>query len=288
MLRTIKQKINNRELLKAIRNNNQIEVKKYLDKGADINAKNDLGETPLILACGYNNKDIVQQLLLQSGIDINAQAISAKCYGTGFTALMLATQVAHKDIVQLLLEAGADPNCKDNGGVTALMLAARGAHKDIVQLLLEAGADPNCKDTCYGWTALIWCIDCPFINKIFDVRNSTEAKEHRKKIIECLKLLLQYGADSNIVGKDLSTMLNTAHAYSYVYPEFEQEVSQLLEDQAQNEKKVKSYQDLLDEPYNDTTSVLQPNSLFYYPSNPSNDCSFSKENLKEERKPSTP
>ena len=48
-----------------------------------------------------------------------------------------------KDVVQLLLDRGADPNQADEGGETPLHYAARWGHKDVVQLLLERGADPN-------------------------------------------------------------------------------------------------------------------------------------------------
>jgi ankyrin repeat protein len=44
-----------------------------------------------------------------------------------------------------LLGAGADVNAKNADGVTALWIAAYGGHRDAVEALLAAGADPNVK-----------------------------------------------------------------------------------------------------------------------------------------------
>ena len=55
-------------------------------------------------------------------------------------------------MVQLLLDAGADPNAKNKPGVTSLMSAAHGGNRLAAEELLKAGADPKVKDK-YGHTA---------------------------------------------------------------------------------------------------------------------------------------
>lgn len=45
-----------------------------------------------------------------------------------------------------LLEQGMDPNCYDHSGSTALHLAASYRHPDIIELLVKAGANVNCRD----------------------------------------------------------------------------------------------------------------------------------------------
>jgi ankyrin repeat protein len=52
----------------------------------------------------------------------------------------------HTEIVQLLLEKGADVNAKNKYGRTALIYATERGYTEIVQLLLEKGADVNAKD----------------------------------------------------------------------------------------------------------------------------------------------
>src|SRR5208337_1603759 len=59
------------------------------------------------------------------------------------TALFWASINNYKDIVELLIKAGADLNLKDNYDNTALIWASIFNHKDIVELLIKAGADLN-------------------------------------------------------------------------------------------------------------------------------------------------
>jgi ankyrin repeat protein len=55
----------------------------------------------------------------------------------GMTALMHAAKTGHKDIVQILLDEGADPN-KVHAKMTALTLAEEGGHTEIVDVLKQA------------------------------------------------------------------------------------------------------------------------------------------------------
>ena len=88
----------------------------------------------------------VVQLLLDNG------ANQEKADHRGSTPLQLAAKAGHKGVVQLLLNNGADPNRANIMGTTALHEAAgvhkkyNEAHKDIVKLLLDNGANPNQKD----------------------------------------------------------------------------------------------------------------------------------------------
>ena len=60
--------------------------------------------------------------------------------------LRWAAENGHGEIVQALLQKGADVNAKDAQGRTALMLAVERGHAAAVQVLLEHGADVNLKD----------------------------------------------------------------------------------------------------------------------------------------------
>lgn len=73
----------------------------------------------------------------------NANALVER-RGVTYTPLMRAARAGHCDLLRLLLAAGADPNLagRENFGtnITPLMLAARHGHKSAVELLLETGA----------------------------------------------------------------------------------------------------------------------------------------------------
>ena len=87
------------------------------------------------------------QLLLDAGADPN----TANEYGVD--PLRYAVVYGNEEIVQLLLDAGANPNITNPDDRTHLHSAALGGQEAITRLLLAAGADPNVADW-DGWTTL--------------------------------------------------------------------------------------------------------------------------------------
>ncbi len=129
-------------------------AKLLLDNGADVEARNRYGETPLIAAALHAHADIVK-LMLKKGANVEDSD------DRGETALIAAacncasaTMNSAYDAVKALLEYGADVNARSQDGTTALMAAARGpGNVDTLKLLLDAGADATAKDN-HGNTAL--------------------------------------------------------------------------------------------------------------------------------------
>jgi ankyrin repeat protein len=78
--------------------------------------------------------------MLAARVNVNAKRDDANV-----TALILASQNGHLEVVQFLLDAGADVNVETNDGATALMVAAHNCHLEVVQALLAAGADVNAR-----------------------------------------------------------------------------------------------------------------------------------------------
>jgi ankyrin repeat protein len=113
-------------------------AKVLIANGAEINVKDNFGETPLLLAAYSGYIDVVQ-LLLDNKAEINSKA------NDGAIPLHLAAAKGHKDVVELLLANKAEVNAKDNDGWTTLHYAASGGDKDVVELLLAKGLDVNAK-----------------------------------------------------------------------------------------------------------------------------------------------
>jgi hypothetical protein len=95
-------------LMLAVEDNNLALIKALLAKGADINGTNQCGRTALIIAVVKNNEDAVQLLINDPKININQQELAYD-----FTALDMACERNNIDIVEILLNAGADPEVHD-------------------------------------------------------------------------------------------------------------------------------------------------------------------------------
>src|SRR5262249_12062671 len=74
----------------------------------------------------------------------------------GVTPLALAAVNGSASMVELLLNAGADPNAASGEGESALMTAARTGRPEPIRLLLARGADPNAAARKFGETAVRW------------------------------------------------------------------------------------------------------------------------------------
>ena len=115
-------------LLEAAANGQTDMVKAFLDKGANIEIKNDAGATPLIFASA-KGQQVVVALLLDRGANVNAKTTS------GITPLMAAAAGGYPEIVKLLLAKGADVSAKDQQGRTAFSMAEAAGESQVADLL---------------------------------------------------------------------------------------------------------------------------------------------------------
>ncbi|XP_058034443.1 ankyrin repeat domain-containing protein 29 isoform X4 [Ahaetulla prasina] len=132
----------------AARKGNLALLQLLLNSGrVDVDCKDCLGSTALMVASYYGHKECVRELV-QQGADINLQR------ETGATALFFAAQQGHNDIVKLLFEYGASTEFKTKDGGTALLAACQYGHMRVVDTLLKHGA--NIHDQLYDGTAPLW------------------------------------------------------------------------------------------------------------------------------------
>ena len=119
-----------RDIWQSAREGDIEAVKQHLASGTDVNARGEDRE--------------FMKLMLANGIDVKYLGDIS----TETTPLYQAAFNGHKELVELLLEKGANPNMRTTtknilaiGGTTALIGAAKGGHKEIVDLLIRDGAD---------------------------------------------------------------------------------------------------------------------------------------------------
>lgn len=119
-------------------------VKLLLKRGADVHFKSEYGNALHFAA--FKQRTEIARLLLDRGIDVNAKSrrIGSFRNELGLTALMYAavSEQDNSDLVELLIERGADVHAVSAGGETAMDLARRRGDTKIVRLLTSAGAKP--------------------------------------------------------------------------------------------------------------------------------------------------
>ncbi|KAJ6093116.1 hypothetical protein N7486_008405 [Penicillium sp. IBT 16267x] len=177
-------------------------VKLLLERGADANSEmGAMGGTPLYIAANAGFMELTA-VLVEGGANINKVV---KTFGGGYTALMIACMKNHLDMVELLLERGADPNIQGAG--FALHWACENDNLEMVQLLVEHGADVNIGRK-YG-NSLAYARSVEVVEFLIDRGADVNArgeisnalmKASQKDYLDILRVLIENGADVNAKG----------------------------------------------------------------------------------------
>ena len=125
-------------------------VKSEFGKGTLVDTKDERSRTPLYMAASEGKKDVVDYLI-EEGANVNTKR------DDGDNPLMAAARKGNLEIVTALVEHGADVSQADNFGRTPLMMAAQSGSKETVDFILGKGADINATDK-YDLSALIFAM----------------------------------------------------------------------------------------------------------------------------------
>lgn len=121
----------------------------FLRRGADIQRINRFGETALMLAA-WKNQRAALRWLIERGARPNRPERE-------WAPLHYAAFAGHAELLEDLLQAGADVNARSTNGSTVLMMAAREGHAGIARRLLAAGANPAIQND-FDEDAVAWAM----------------------------------------------------------------------------------------------------------------------------------
>ena len=193
-------------------------VNMLIDEGADVN-KNVLGNTALSNVVHYG-RDAILKSLIEAGADVNI------AWGRrGNTPLITAIEKYHIECVKQLISARADVNASNKNGATPLhvhLISANNEHHQCLNLFLDEDAvDVNAPDQ-NGNTPLMnaakYChLDClrallqagADVNKT-NSKGSTALNGLASRSMKCIDVLTGAGADVNISENEDKTPIMTA------------------------------------------------------------------------------
>ncbi|KAF8535766.1 ankyrin repeat-containing domain protein [Trichophaea hybrida] len=123
----------------AVMNFHQAIIRKLIDCGADVNARDNHNRTPLHFATAIRNITMIRTLM-ECGSQVSTSDLR------GDTALHYAASSGSEEVVLTLIDSKADIEAKNMLNMTPLHYAARMGHHATVCILVARGADISCKD----------------------------------------------------------------------------------------------------------------------------------------------
>lgn len=145
---TAKKPLTGEDVHSAILRQNLSELERILEtREAPIDATNKFGQSPLMVAAEKGYVDMMDALV-DGGADVNFQNDAGK------TALMMAAYGGQREAVNQLIRSGASLDLRDRGGSTALHWAADSGQTNLIDWMIDRGADVVAVDV-NKWTPLL-------------------------------------------------------------------------------------------------------------------------------------
>ena len=140
------------ELLDAAHAGGRHQVRRLLEVGGNLQARDERGRTPLILAA-LSGAVGTMRVLVEAGAELDARDTGRRRW----TALMHALDAEMATSALALLEWGADADAGEESGYSPLMMASSRGDRWVVDELLARGADPEA-ELFLGFTAIDYAI----------------------------------------------------------------------------------------------------------------------------------
>lgn len=197
----------NAELAQAVLGSDATRIRFLAAHGADLNARDSMGSTPLTSATGARDSATVK-LLLELGANANTPN------GNGLTPLMEAVYRDHVPSVEALLKHGASLTTKDRDGLTPLCVALNNRSFLAAMALVKAGASPNVQCGANRLTPLMILATHEKAEESGNVPvDGGQFLSDGVSPLEVGKLLVSKGADANARGRGGVTALMVAAGY---------------------------------------------------------------------------
>ena len=193
--------------------------------GADLNARDVDGRTPLISAIAENKKMTFIHWLVSNGANVSLLTATSEYCGPNAAAMHVAASMGWAEAVQLLVSAGADTNARDGSGWTPLFYAVARvlpSSVDVVKCLLEGNSRVNITDS-EGVNPLLLAImqnndQCAHQLLHAHANPNGYSKRHGSPIYQCvlhgvpgtLRQLLAYGGVPSFVDEQGAMALHVA------------------------------------------------------------------------------
>jgi quinoprotein dehydrogenase-associated probable ABC transporter substrate-binding protein len=186
-------------------------IRFLVERGADLNERDNQGYAPLHTAARHRDVETVK-LLVELGADLNVKDKD------GFTAIFHATMRDHEETVRALARAGADMEVRSVEDATPLAVAIAEDHYAAAIALVEAGADANSLNSANKLTPLMLISGRE--KKHFTLgagrRRIERLKNTYPRPVEVARALIKNGADANAVSAGGVTALMLAAAKNQI------------------------------------------------------------------------
>lgn len=112
----------------------------------NVNETNELGETPLMATCADIVTSDKMELLIKAGSNVNFTMSYPGLLRKGMNPLLTCSVYGYNELIQALVDNGADPKIPTLKGESAANLAAGFGHADTIDLLYRLGVNLNKTD----------------------------------------------------------------------------------------------------------------------------------------------